>query len=101
MGTMEIKKMSSYLAQVAQQMDLSAVRTAEDGKATNVRDGQVPPDRVDFSREAQEMAQVKKVMMERDELRAERVDHLQQMVENRTYKVEPEEIAARMLDELI
>jgi len=98
---MEIKKMSSYLAQVAQQVDLSALRSAEDGKATNGREGQVPPDRVEFSREAQEMAQVKKVMMERDELRAERVDHLRQMVENGTYKVEPEKIAARMLDEII
>ena len=46
------------------------------------------------------MAQVKKVMMERSEIRAEQVDQIRNMVTNGTYKIEPEKIAEKMLEEL-
>jgi negative regulator of flagellin synthesis FlgM len=39
-------------------------------------------------------------MMEREELRSERVDHLRNMIENESYVVNPEGVAQKMLEEL-
>jgi len=38
--------------------------------------------------------------MEREELRNERIDHLRNMIENKSYVVDPEKMAQRMLEEL-
>ncbi len=57
-------------------------------------------DRVQFSREAVELARTR-VMMDREDIRTEKVEALRQKIHDGTYKVDAQKIAARMLDEII
>jgi negative regulator of flagellin synthesis FlgM len=97
---MEIKKVNGYEAQAVQ-------RATEQQQTRRVSEESAPgkevasgSDQVRLSSRYQEVAQVRKVMMEREELRSERVDHLRNMIENKSYAVDPEKTAQRMLEEL-
>jgi negative regulator of flagellin synthesis FlgM len=97
---MEIRKLNGYEAQAVQ-------RTTEQQQTRRASEESAPgkevtsgSDQVKLSSHYQEMAQVRKVMMEREELRSERVDHLRNMIENNSYVVDPEKTAQRMLEEL-
>jgi negative regulator of flagellin synthesis FlgM len=96
---MEIRKLNAYVAQAPQKAQEPKRVSGEDKPAQGQEVSQ-EADKVKWSREYQEMAQVKKVMMERDDVRAEQVDRLRNMVNNGSYVVKPEEIAEKMLKEL-
>ncbi len=98
---MEIKKISAYATQAAQRPQEQGVRPADDEKSAGKDASVDTADRVRFSTGYQEMAQVKKVMMERGEIRTERVDQLRTQIENRTYGVDADKIAAKILDEIM
>jgi negative regulator of flagellin synthesis FlgM len=96
---MEIKRLGGYEAQ--------AVQRATEQQSRRVSEESLPgkevasgSDQVKLSNRYQEVAQVRKVMMEREELRTERIDHLRNMIENQSYVVDPEKTAQRMLEEL-
>lgn len=97
---MEIKKVNGYEAQAVQKTtgQSQLLRASEE----NTPGKEIPAgsDQVKLSDRYQEVAQVRKVMMEREELRSERVDHLRNMIENKSYMVNPEQIAQKMLEEL-
>jgi len=96
---MEIRKLNAYVAQAPQKTQESKRVSGED-KPPQVQEASQEADKVKWSREYQEMAQVKKVMMERDDVRTEQVDRVRNMVNNGSYVVEPEKIAEKMLQEL-
>ncbi len=99
---MDVKRLSSYMASTNQVTEASKVRAEENASRQGAAkpDGIQVTDRVEFSKEAREMAQANKVAMHRDEIRAERVEQLRQMVQNGTYTVDAEKLAAKMLDEI-
>lgn len=97
---MEIKKVNGYEAQAVQKTteQNQPRRVSEE----NISGKEIPSgaDQVKLSDRYQELAKVRKVMMEREELRSERVDHLRNMIENKNYVVNPEGVAQKMLEEL-
>ena len=95
---MEIKKIASYMAQVTQTPESMNQPASKIEKTPLERELSSPADRVDLSRGAREMAQVK-TAMEQNEIRTEKVEQLKRMIDNGTYQVEPEKIAARMMEE--
>ncbi|NLI82505.1 MAG: flagellar biosynthesis anti-sigma factor FlgM [Deltaproteobacteria bacterium] len=98
---MEVKKVATYMSQSLQKPQETASRGSTEDKAVSGKETPAPPDRLELSKGYQEVAQVKKVMMERDDLRMERVDRIRNMIEKNTYQVDPDKIAEKMLDELI
>ncbi|MBC7357747.1 anti-sigma-28 factor, FlgM family [Desulfacinum infernum DSM 9756] len=98
---MDVKRLSAYVNSSNQAVEGSTFRSQEKPPVvTNKPDGLQVEDRVELSKEALEMAQAKKVVMDREEIRTERVDQLRQMVENGSYAVQADKIAAKMLDEI-
>ena len=98
---MEVKKVATYINESLQKTKEPTPRPNGDDKTVSGKDTQSPPDRVELSKGYQEMAQAKKVMMERGDLRMEKVDQIRSMIENKTYQIDPEKIAEKMLEELM
>ncbi|NLI32852.1 MAG: flagellar biosynthesis anti-sigma factor FlgM [Deltaproteobacteria bacterium] len=98
---MEVKKVATYISQSLQKPQEAAPRPNTDEKAVSGKDASLPPDRVELSKGYQGMAQVKKVMMERGDVRMEQVDQIRSMIEKGTYQIDPEKIAEKMLEELM
>ncbi|MGV8075273.1 MAG: flagellar biosynthesis anti-sigma factor FlgM [Syntrophobacteraceae bacterium] len=96
---MEIKNIAAYSSHTVNKPQEQGQRLATDEKASG-KDVPIESDRVKLSSGYQEMAQVKKVIMERGDIRTERVDQVRSMVNGNTYTVEPEKIAKKMLEEL-
>ena len=97
---MDIKKINAYAVQAPQKAQEQVPRAPVEDKAVSGQEPNVETDRVNWSRGYQEMAQVKKVMMSGDEVRAEQVDQVRNMVNNGSYPIVSEEIAEKMLDEV-
>jgi flagellar biosynthesis anti-sigma factor FlgM len=97
---MEVKKVNAYITQASQRAQETNGRPVTDEKISG-RDVPVEPDRVNLSRGYQEMTQVKKVMMERDEIRVDQVDQLRAAIKTQAYQPDPEQIASKMLDEML
>jgi negative regulator of flagellin synthesis FlgM len=95
---MDIKNVNGYESQAVQRLEQQSRRVSEENPTGREVSG--GSDQVELSSRYQEVAQVRKVMMERDEIRSERVDHLRNMIENKTYEVDPEKTAQKMLEEL-
>lgn len=98
---MEIKKINAYAAHAPQKAQEPAQRPTGEEKTIPNQESTVEPDRVEWSRGYQEMAQVKRVMMDRSELRTEQVDQIRNMVKDGSYIIDPEKIAERMLEEIL
>lgn len=97
---MEINRVNGYEAQAVQKTteQYPSRRVSEEG--TSGKEVSAGSDQVKLSDRYQEVARVRKVMMEREDLRNERVDHLRNMIESGSYVVNPEKIAQKMLEEL-
>jgi len=91
---------STYPNQVVQRSSEQSVRGAGDEKPLPGKDVAVEPDSVRLSRGYQDMSRVKNVMMDRAEIRNDRVTQYRDMVANHAYVVEPEKIAEKMLEEV-
>lgn len=96
---MEIKRIGAYPAQGAQRAPEQASRVMEE-KAANGRESSREADRLKLSGPYREMVQVKKVMMDRSETRMEKIDHFRTMVQQQSYVVEPEKVAAKMIEDM-
>ena len=97
---MDIKKINAYSTQSLQRTQ-EQQRQLRGKEKTASQETTTDADRVQLSREYQEMSQLKKVLMERGEVRAERVDQLRNLIQNNLYEIDPEKIAGKMLDELL
>lgn len=95
---MDVKSVSGYESQAVQRPEQQSRRVSEEYPTGREVTG--GSDQVELSSQYQEVAQVRKVIMERDEIRSERVDHLRNLIENNNYVVDPEKTAQRMLEEL-
>jgi negative regulator of flagellin synthesis FlgM len=94
---MNVKKVASYLTGAVEPRD-QAQKVSADNKA---QANGVSSDRVELSKDYQDLAQAKKVLMARDEIRTERVDQIRTQLYSGNYTINPEEIAGKMLDEVI
>jgi flagellar biosynthesis anti-sigma factor FlgM len=99
---MNIKKIATYGDQKPARLQEMELRPTEQTKATStkVNSSAESADRVAFSRGYQEIDKIKKVVMEMADVRTERVDHIRNMIRNGTYKVDPHQVAGKMLDEV-
>ncbi|WP_448383059.1 flagellar biosynthesis anti-sigma factor FlgM [Desulfosoma sp.] len=98
---MDIKKVGSYMANTPYVQENRPVRPEDlPAQVPNNLDAEGAEDRVQFSREALALAR-NRVMMDREDIRTEKVDALRQKIQDGTYTVDPQKIAARMLDEII
>jgi len=97
---MDIKKVGAYSNQSLQKAQEQQRQSRGEEKTTS-QEASTGADRVQLSKGYQEMSQLKKVVMERGEIRAERVDQLRNLVQNNLYEIDPEKIAGKMLDELL
>lgn len=95
---MDIKNVRGYESQAVQRTEQQSRRVSEE--VPTGREVTGGSDQVELSSQYQEVAQVRKVIMERDEIRNERVDHLRNLIENKLYEVDPEKTAQKMLEEL-
>jgi flagellar biosynthesis anti-sigma factor FlgM len=101
-ANMDINKITSYAGQKPPKMQEVDNKIAEQNKSTSPKDASQSEraDRVELSKEYQELSKVKKVTMELSDIRTERVDQVRKMIANNTYSVEPAKIAEKMLEEL-
>lgn len=60
-----------------------------------------PVDKIDLSGKAKGMAEMTSVINQMPEIRTEKVEAIGQLVNDGTYKVDPEKVAAKMVDEMI
>lgn len=98
---MDVKKVTSYMAQKNQALENRALRPEAQAIAQRKNvEAEAIEDRVAFSQKALEMAR-NKVTMERDDVRVEKVEALRRQIQEGSYTVDAQKIAARMLDEII
>ncbi len=95
---MNIKKINQYdVAGSVQGAKAPATKTGADDKAA----ASTSADRVNLSNHYQVITQAKKEIASGDEVRMEKVMHVRTQLENRTYTVNTEAIADKMLGEIM
>lgn len=95
---MDIKNINSYTTQSMH--NVQDQRQLRGDEKTSSKEASTAVDRVQLSKESQSMTQLNKVVMERSEVRAERVDQLRNLVENNLYTIDPKGLAKKMMDEV-
>ena len=100
---MEIKKTDGYTGpQVTKVQEaetkVDSVKRPDSSKETNT---QGSTDRVELSKDYQELNKVKRVTMELPDIRSERVDQVRKQIADNTYQVKTTQIADKMLEELM
>ncbi len=99
---MDIKKIASYSDQKPAKAQEAELRQAEQTKTTSAKVNSTAEssDRVALSRGYQEIDKIKKVVMDRADIRTERVDQVRKMIQSGTYEVDPSKVASKMLEEV-
>jgi negative regulator of flagellin synthesis FlgM len=98
---MDIKKIATYGNQNPTMVQETELKSAEQAKqATKVNAAGETSDRVQISKDYQEMGKIKQVLMDMPEIRTERVNKIQNMIQSGTYQVDPGLVAGKILDEL-
>ena len=100
---MEIKKTDGYTSpQVTKVQEaetkVDGVKRLDSSKETST---QGSTDRVELSKDYQELNKVKRVTMELPDIRSERVDQVRKQIADNTYQVKATQIADKMLEELM
>jgi negative regulator of flagellin synthesis FlgM len=100
---MEIKKADGHTGpQVTKVQELEtkvdSVKRPDSAKETST---QGSTDRVELSKDYQELNKVKRVTMELPDIRSERVDQVRKQIADNTYQVKTTQIADKMLEELM
>jgi flagellar biosynthesis anti-sigma factor FlgM len=98
---MDIKKVGDYVSSTVQQNQGVNQKVATEDKAASLKNVGGAPDKLQLSKGYQEMVQTKKVLMTGDDVRADRVEQVRNQVENKTYEVQPDKVAEKMLDEMM
>ena len=100
---MEIKKTDGYTSpQVTKVQEaetkVDGVKRLDSSKETST---QGSTDRVELSKDYQELNKVKRVTMELPDIRSERVEQVRKQIADNTYQVKATQIADKMLEELM
>ena len=95
---MAISKIPPYLTNAVQN-STSAGKPGAQEKAA-VGNG-VSSDRVQLSKDYQDLAQAQKTITGTSEVRTEKVQQIKDQLESGNYQIKPNEIAGKMLDEVI
>jgi flagellar biosynthesis anti-sigma factor FlgM len=99
---MEINKVSGYAGQKPKVQELETKADVEKrSEEAKEAGGQGAADRVQLSRDYQELSKVKRVTMELPEIRGERVDQLRNLIANNEYQINPTKLADKILEETI
>ncbi len=96
---MKIKTIQPYLADAVQSTTATAGKPSTEEKAA-VGNG-ASSDRVQLSKDYQDMAQAQKAISGSGEIRTEKVQQIVNQLNSGTYKINPDEIAGKMLDEIV
>ena len=96
---MNIRKMSPYLTNAVQNSTATAGKPGAEETA-GVGNG-ISSDRVQLSKNYQDLAQAQKAIMGTGEIRTEKVQQIKNQVESGNYTINPNGIAGKMLDEII
>ena len=96
---MSIRKIGPYLTNAVQS---SSTATGKSGAQEKAAGGTgMASDRVQLSKDYQELVNTQKALVGTDEVRTEKVQQIKNQLESGNYQVKPGEIAGKMLDEII
>jgi negative regulator of flagellin synthesis FlgM len=95
---MNIRKISPYLTDTVQ----NSMSTGQSGteEKTAVGNG-ISTDRVQLSKDYQDLAQAQKTITGSGEIRTDKVQAIKDQIQSGTYQIKPGEIAEKMVDEII
>lgn len=93
---MNIKKISTYLTDAVQNPGRANLRPLAEEKATSGNSA----DRVQLSRDYQDLA-ARKALMAQDDIRTEKVDQVRNDLASGNYVIQPAEIAEKMMGEVM
>jgi flagellar biosynthesis anti-sigma factor FlgM len=96
---MNIRKIPPYLTNAVHNSSKAAGKPGAQEKAA-VGNG-VSSDRVQLSKDYQDLAHAQKAITGTDEVRTEKVQRIKNQLESGNYQIKPSEIAGKMLDEII
>ncbi|MBP8646171.1 MAG: flagellar biosynthesis anti-sigma factor FlgM [Syntrophobacteraceae bacterium] len=95
---MDIKKVQAYVTQTPLMTPEHNSRVSGEEKTQG---SFAETDSVQLSKEYIEVNRAKKLMMDRsDEIRTDKIEPIQRSIENKTYAIDAEKIAQKMMDEL-
>jgi flagellar biosynthesis anti-sigma factor FlgM len=96
---MNIKTIPPYLTNAVQS---STAATGKPGTEEKTAVGNAASsDRVQLSQDYQDMAQAQKAIAGSSDIRTEKVQQIQNQLNSGTYQIKPDEIAGKMLDEIV
>jgi negative regulator of flagellin synthesis FlgM len=95
---MDIKQVLSYTAGNVQNPGSPTSKAGGEDKGTSAAGA--ASDRVELSKDYQDLIQAKKTMVANNEVRPEKVERIQKQLDNGTYQVNPESVAAKMMEEI-
>ena len=96
---MNIRKISPYPTNAVQNSTATAGKSGEEETA-GVGNA-VSSDRVQLSKDYQDLAQAQKAVMGPGDIRTEKVQQIKNQLASGNYEIQPNEIAGKMLDEII
>lgn len=96
---MNVRKIPPYLTNAVQNSGAAAGKPGAQEKAA-VGNG-VSSDRVQLSKDYLDLANAQKSIMGTDEVRTDKVQQVKNLLESGKYRINPGEIAGKMLDEII
>jgi flagellar biosynthesis anti-sigma factor FlgM len=99
--SMEVKKIANHLADAVGSLKGPSSRVNGEEKTATGKETGIPSDRVELSKDYKGIAQVKKVVMSRDDMRTERVDHIRNLINSGAYVADADKTARKMLDEIL
>ena len=95
---MNIKKIGPYAAGAVQNPKGPANKVSGEDKAAL---NGTSSDRVKLSKDYQDIVQAKKVMTAGKDIRTEKVEQVRVQLESGNYEIKPEEIAGKMMEEVL
>ena len=94
---MNIRKIPSYLTDAVQNSNGAAKSGSQEKAAAN----SAPSDRVQLSKDYHDLANAQKAIVGTNEVRTDKVQQIKNQLANGSYQIKPNEIAGKMLDEII
>ena len=98
--------MKVYGNKPPEKQDASIIKAQKVGKSDQVlgkgsAEKVGPADKIDLSGKAKEMAEMLTVINQLPEIRLDKVQAVEKSVNDGTYKVDPNKVASKMIDEMI
>lgn len=97
---MDVTRVSPHVNQPVEKVQEVNSPGRNEDRCAGLQESGASKDRVQLSGQHREVDMAKKVTMQQDEVRLEKVEQLRQAVKSGTYVVEPEKIAEKMLGEI-